>query len=93
MLSPLVWYLRMLNRDKQRYLVLREDARANLTLARIIKSSDSDIRKKLSAKLFDHHDKRGSANLIADWNRADTGGDNPVSVGNIINRDDKSGDK
>ena len=91
-LSPLVWYLRMLNRDKQRYLVLREDARANLTLARIIRTNP-DIHNELSVKLFDHHDKRGSANLIADWNRADIGGDTPVSVGNIINRDDKSGDK
>ena len=89
-LSPLVWYLRMLNRDKQRYLVLREDARANLTLARIIKTNPG-IHKELSAKLFDHHDKRGSANLIADWNRADTGGDNPVSIQNIPNRDNKSG--
>ena len=91
-LSPLVWYLRMLNRDKQRYLVLREDARANLTLARIIKTNPG-IHKELSARLFDHHDKRGSANLIAEWNRADTGGDNPVSVENIINRGDKSGGK
>ena len=91
-LSPLVWYLRMLNRDKQRYLVLREDARANLTLARIIRTNPY-IRKELLAQLFDHHDKRGSANLIAEWNRADTSGDNPVSVENIINRDDKSGSK
>ena len=90
-LSPLVWYLRMLNRDKQRYLVLREDARANLTLAKIIRTNPY-IRKELLAQLFDHHDKRGSANLIADWNRANISGDNPVSVENILNRGDKSGD-
>ena len=87
-LSPLVWYLRMLNRDKQRYLVLREDARANLTLARIIKTNPG-IHKELSARLFDHHDKRGSANLIAEWNRADTSGDNPMSIQNISNHGDK----
>ena len=81
-LSPLVWIIRMLNRDKHKYWALREDAVANLNLVRIIKSSEE--KEKLWLQLFDHYDKRGSAHLIADWNRADTG-DNSVSVQDILN--------
>ena len=82
-LSPLVWIIRMLNRDKHKYWALREDALANLTLVRIIKS-DERKRENLWLQLFDHYDKRSSAHLIADWNRADTGG-NSVSVQDILN--------
>ena len=82
-LSPLAWVIRMLNRDKHKYWALREDARANLTLAKIITSNPA-LRKELSESLFDHHDKRGSANLIADWNRADTDNSNSVSVQDIL---------
>ena len=74
-LSPLVWVIRMLNRDKHKYWVLREDAVANINLLRIIETGHNK-REDLWLQLFDHYDKRGSANLIADWNRADTGGNN-----------------
>ena len=74
-LSPLVWVIRMLNRDKHKYWVLREDAVANINLLRIIETGHNK-REDLWLQLFDHYDKRGSANLIADWNRTDTGGNN-----------------
>ena len=90
-LFPVVWRIRMLNRDKHKYWALREDAEAKEILATIA-DGNPDHRKELLMRLFDHYDKRGSANIIADWNRADTGGDNPVSVENIISRAAKSSD-
>ena len=76
-LTTLAWIVRILNRDKHKYWVLREDALANLTLMLIIESNlKSDIKRKLWLQLFDHHDKRGSARLIADWNHSDTSGNN-----------------
>ena len=90
-LSPLAWVIRMLNRDKHKYWVLREDAAANLNLLRVIETGHAK-REDLWLQLFDHHDKRGSAHLIADWNRADNTGGNSVSVQDIINLV-KPGDK
>ena len=78
-LSPLVWIIRMLNRDKHKYWALREDALANLMLVRIIKS-DEGRSEKLWLQLFDHYDKRGSAHLIADWKHSDTSGDNNFTI-------------
>ena len=82
LLSPLVWVIRMLNRDKHKYWALREDALASLTLARIIKSNPT-LRKKLSERLFDHHNKRGNASLMVDWNRSSTDGNNPIIAQDI----------
>ena len=90
-LFPLVWHIRMLNRDKHKYWALREDAESKEILATIA-DGNPDHYKELLMLLFGHYDKRGSASIIADWSRADSGGDNPVSVENIINRGDKSGD-
>ena len=78
-LSPLVWIIRMLNRDKHKYWALREDALANLMLVRIIKS-DEGRSEKLWLQLFDHYDKRGSAHLIADWKHSDTSGGNNFTI-------------
>ena len=83
-LSPVAWIIRMLNRDRHKYWVLREDAAANRNLLRIIETGHSK-REDLWLQLFDHHDKRGSAHLIADWNRADSTGGNSVSVQDILN--------
>ena len=87
LLFPLGWRIRMLNRDKHKYWALREDADAKIKMARIILINPA-LQKELIVKLFDHHDKRGSANLIADWDRADTGdGNSPVGVfRDIVNR-------
>ena len=88
-LTPFAWIVRMLNRDKHKYWVLREDALANLTLMQIIESNLKwDIKRELWLQLFDHHDKRGSAHLIADWNRAETDSSNNPGgvVRDIVNR-------
>ena len=74
-LSPLAWAIRMLNRDKHKYWVLRQDAAANLNLLRIIETGD-EKREDLWLQLFDHHDKRSSAHLIADWNHSDGSSNN-----------------
>ena len=99
LLSPLVWIIRMLNRDKHKYWALREDALANLSLARIIKSN-LPLRQKLSERLFDHHSKRNNVDIIIDGNRADTDGGIFVSVQDIakeiikrFNLGGKGGDK
>ena len=94
-LSPLVWIIRMLNRDKHKYWALREDANTNLTLMRIIEVNPK-TRENLWARLFDHHASRGSVHPMTTWDRADKGGGNSlVSVQDIINRlkpGDKGGD-
>ena len=74
-LSPLAWVIRMLNRDKHKYWVLREDAVATRKMLLIIKTGH-EKREDLWLQLFDHHDKRGGAHLIADWNHSDGGGNN-----------------
>ena len=92
LLFPLGWRIRMLNRDKHKYWALREDADAKIKMARIILINPT-LQKELIVKLFDHHDKRGSAHLIADWSRADTGGGNSiVSVDSDLKPGDKGGD-
>ena len=88
-LSPFAWIVRLLHRDRHKVWALREDAVANLTLMQIIESNlEGDAKNELWLRLFDHHDKRGSANLIADWNRADTdSGNSPGGVvRDIVNR-------
>ena len=89
-LSPLVWIIRMLNRDKYKYWALREDANTSLTLMRIIEVNPA-MGENLWTRLFEHHDKRGSANLIADWNRADTDGGVFRDIVNRFNSGDKDG--
>ena len=82
LLSPLVWIIRMLIRDRHKYWALREDALANLSLARIIKSNPT-LRQKFSERLFDHHSNRNNANIILDSKRADTDGGIFVSIQDI----------
>ena len=91
-LFPLVWHIRMLNRDKHKYWALREDAEAKEIMATIA-DGNPDHYKELLMRLFDHYDKRGSAHLIADWSRADTsGGNSIVSVDSVLKPGDKGGD-
>ena len=79
-LSPLAWVIRMLNRDKHKYWVLREDAAATRKMVLIIQAGHRK-REDLWLQLFDHHDKRGGAHLIADWKHSDTsGGDNNFTI-------------
>ena len=82
LLSPLVWIIRMLNRDRHKYWALREDALANLSMARIIQSNPP-LREKFSERLFDHHSKRKNVDIILDGNHADTDGGIFVSVQDI----------
>ena len=97
-LSPLIWYIRILSHDKRKYWALREDARANLALTLIIKSNPG-LRTELSGRFFEHHSKRGSANLIINGNRADTNDnilvgvqDIAKEVANRLKPGDKGGD-
>ena len=92
-LSPQFWRIRMLNRDKHKYWALREDAYTKGVLANLI-DVEPEVRKELIGKFFDHHDKRGSAQLIADWARRENGGDGESAVNSVKNylkpnKDDK----
>ena len=96
LLSPLVWIIRMLNRDKNKCWALREDALANISLASRIIKGNPTLRKELSERLFDHHDKRNNVSIIIDGNRADTDGGIFVSAQDIAKefiKRFKSGDK
>ena len=71
-LSPVVWFIRILNRNINKIWALRENAYTNSILTLLINTGsdkDSEVRKKLTAEYFDHHDKRGSAQLIMDGER------------------------
>ncbi|MGI9348069.1 MAG: hypothetical protein ACR2PV_08780, partial [Gammaproteobacteria bacterium] len=66
-LSPVVWFIRILNRNINKIWALRENAYTNSILTLLINAGsdkDSDAKKKLIAEYFDHHDKRGSAQLV-----------------------------
>ena len=80
-LSTLIWHIRMLNLDKHKYWALREDALANLTLARIITSTG--LRKELLERLFDYHAKRSSVHPINDSKRADIDSGTPINAQDI----------
>ena len=72
MLSPVVWSIRILNRNINKIWALRENAYTNSILTLLINTGsdkDSEVRKKLTAEYFDHHDKRGSAQLIMEGER------------------------
>ena len=71
-LSPVVWSIRILNRNINKVWALRENAYTNSILTSLINTGsdkDSDAKKKLVAEYFDHHDKRGSAQLIMEGER------------------------
>ena len=73
-LSPVVWFIRILNRNINKVWALRENAYTNSILTLLINAGsdkDSEDKKKLIAKYFDHHDKRGSAQLIMDGERGE----------------------
>ena len=73
-LSPVVWSIRILNRNINKLWALREDAYTNFILTSLINAGsdkDSEIKKKLIAEYFDHHDKRGSAQLVMDGERGE----------------------
>lgn len=63
--SPIVWLVRILNREQTRHLALREDAYANRLMNRLLfQQPQNQHMEKLIQKYFDHHDLRGSAQLI-----------------------------
>ena len=71
-LSPVAWYIRILNRRIEKLWALEEHSYSNYQLVTQLvtaKDGDPDIKKELLKKFFDHHDKRGSSHLIADWDR------------------------
>ena len=71
-LSPVAWYIRIFNRRIEKLWALEEHSHSNYLLfahLNTAKDDDPDIRKELLKKFFDHHDKRGSSQLIADWDR------------------------
>ena len=88
-LSPMAWRIRILNRKIEKLWALEEHSYSNSQLsAQLNECSDDDpnIRKELLKKFFDHHDKRGSSQLIADWDRPTEKDSNDNIVQTIANR-------
>ena len=63
--SPIIWLARILSREKTWHFALCEKAYANRLMALLlpVKARDED-QAELIKKFFDHHDLRGSAQLI-----------------------------
>ena len=76
LLSPLVWIIRIVNRRIEKLWALEEDAHANFILAHELdlQRTNPNVNHDLVRQFFDHHDKRGSAQLIADWKDSDEKG-------------------
>ena len=72
-LSPLAWNLRVLRQEVRDLSILIEDAHTNYVLIHYMTKQrpniSDEIYGKLLKKFFDHHDKRGSAQLIASLSR------------------------
>ena len=63
--SPLIWAARISNREETRQLALCENAYANGLMARLLfYKSQGKHEEKMVKKFFDHHDLRGSPQLI-----------------------------
>ena len=88
-LSPIAWKIRILNRRIEKLWALEEHSYSNYQLVTQLtatKNDDPDIRKELLKKFFDHHDKRGSSQLIADWDRTTEKDSNDNIIQTIANR-------
>lgn len=63
--SPIIWAIRILNREKTRHFVLRENAYAHRLMNRLLFDKPKDEHgKEMAKKFFDHHDQRGTAQVI-----------------------------
>lgn len=63
--SPIIWLARIFNREQTRHLALREKAYANRLMNRLLFQQPRGAHmEELVKKFFDHHDLRGSAQLI-----------------------------
>ena len=92
MLSPIIWFIRILNRRIEKLWALEEHSYSNYQLISQLltaKDNDPDIKKELLKKFFDHHDKRGSSQLIADWDRTTEKDSNDNIIQTITNRTPK----
>ena len=79
-LSPLVWWIRIVVRDKYKIWALREDARSKRVLTMITRFAKGDY-KEVILKLLEYHGTNSSANLVLDGQReAKSGGENIVNI-------------
>ena len=86
MLSPFIWVLRVIRQEIKEESILREDAHTNYVLSVHMNNSRFNapkIHEDLLKQFFDHHDKRGSAQLIASLYRP-TDKSNDSVVQNIM---------
>ncbi len=81
-LSPLVWYIRLLRHDRDKYWALKEDAYTKGVLANLIDASPG-IRDKMLKKFFDYNGKYNNAQLIANWGQPHTNISNNILLDKI----------
>ena len=92
-LAPLFLNVRNLKQKVKEHSVLREDASTNYILGTHMNSSQfnasKEVYEELLKKFFDHHDKRGIAQLIASLDRPIKKGDNDNIVQAIMDQTKK----
>ena len=62
--SPIIWAVRIANWGRIRHFALRENAYANKLMTLLMNDRPQNERAELAKKFFDHHDLRGSPQLI-----------------------------
>lgn len=89
--SPIIWAVRILIRQKARHFALSENAYANQLMVLIL-SQAADIHKaELMHKLFDHHDRRGTAQLIVALEKGVKSEGGESTVGQVVVKAARSG--
>ena len=87
-LSPLAWNLRTLRQEIREASILREDAHTNYVLIHYMTERYSNVSDEIYGELlkqfFEHHDKRSSAQTIADLDRPVKKSDSDGIVQNIM---------
>ena len=83
--SPIIWAIRILNRERARHFALRENAYAHRLMNRLLFDKPKDEHgKEMARRFFDHHDKRGTAYLIISLENGQSD-DSGSAVGQIVN--------
>lgn len=83
--APIIWAIRMLNREKTRHFALRENAYANQLMTLMVSYNPrGGHAAELSKKLFDHH-RRGAAQLIIALENGKHPDDGDSTIGQVVN--------
>ncbi len=80
-LTPLVWRLNYLKKEKDKVLALREDAYTKGLLALLVNADpdrSAEFRQKMIGKFFEHNSQHNTSEIIANWNKKDSTSANTI---------------